>query len=63
MDRKPFTRLAVWVFSLISAVHVLRLFFGWEVVVEGRAVPLWVSLPGAVLAGGLAFLIRRELRR
>lgn len=60
---KPFTNIAVIVFSLIAFMHLLRLFFGWEVTVNGMIVPLWVSIPGFVIAAGLAFMLWREAHR
>ncbi|GMQ89699.1 MAG: hypothetical protein BMS9Abin10_0704 [Gammaproteobacteria bacterium] len=42
---------------VIGFVHVLRLLLGWEVLVGGVAIPMWVSvatLVGAlILIGGL----------
>jgi hypothetical protein len=59
---KPFTYIAVGVFALVALLHVLRLLFGWEATIAGLAVPLWVSLLGAVIAGGLAVMVWRESR-
>ena len=60
---KPFTTIAVALFTLIALVHLLRLFTGWEVVVVGYVVPVWFSLPGLIIAGGLAVMVWREARR
>ena len=60
---KPFTTIAVALFTLIALVHLLRLFTGWEVVVAGYVVPVWFSLPGLIIAGGLAVMVWREARR
>ena len=54
--------IAVALFSIIALVHVHRLFTGWEIVVAGSAVPLWISWPGLVIAGGLAIMVAREAR-
>jgi len=59
---KPFTTLAVALFTLIAVLHLLRLFAGWEVVVTGYVVPIWFSLPGLIIAGGLAVMVWREAR-
>lgn len=59
---KPFTTIAVVLFALIALAHLVRLFTGWAVVVEGLPVPTWVSLPGLVVAGGLAWMVWRESR-
>jgi len=41
-------------------VHLVRLFAGWEVIIAGYVVPVWFSLPGFIVAGGLATMIWRE---
>lgn len=58
---KPFTTIAIGIFLLISLLHVVRLMTGLELVVGGWMVPLWVSVPGAVLTGGLAFMLWKEM--
>jgi hypothetical protein len=59
---KPFTTIAVAVFTLMAIVHLLRLFAGWEVVVTGFVIPVWWSGVGLVIAGGLALMLWREAR-
>lgn len=59
---KPFTNLAAIVFALIALVHLYRLIWPFEVVVHGMIVPQWVSIAGLVVAGTLAFMLRRESR-
>jgi hypothetical protein len=60
---KPFTTIAVIVFSLIALIHLLRLFFGWEVIINGMILPLWISVPGFLIASGLALMLWRESRK
>jgi hypothetical protein len=60
---KPFTRIAVVVFSLVAFMHLLRLFFHWQVIVNNMIVPQWVSVPGLVIAGALAFMLTREAKK
>lgn len=57
---KPFTLIAIAVFMLIAVVHVLRLLLDWYVVVAGVSIPMWVSLLGLLIAGGLAVMVWRE---
>ena len=57
---KPFTTIAVAIFALMAIVHLLRLAFGWEVVVTGYVIPVWWSAVGIVVAGGLALMVWRE---
>lgn len=59
---KPFTTLAVIVFALIALIHLYRLIRPFEVIVHGMVVPQWVSIAGLVVAGTLAFMLRRESR-
>jgi hypothetical protein len=60
---KPFSTIAVGVFALVALVHLLRILQGWEVIVNGITMPLWVSVVGAIITGGLAILIWRESRQ
>lgn len=60
---KPFTLLAILVFSLVAMLQLLRVFFGWQVAVNGIFVPLWASVVACLLAAALAFALWRETRR
>jgi hypothetical protein len=59
---KPFTTIAVAVFTLMALVHLGRLLAGWEVVVTWFVVPVSWSAVGLVVAGGLALMVWREAR-
>ena len=61
--KKPFTLLAVLVFALVALVHLLRLIFGWEATLDGAVVPMWVSILGLVIPGGLAVGLWWESRK
>ena len=63
MNRKPFSILAVFVFVIVAVLHVVRLVFGWEVVINGAKIPMWVSPLGMVIAGVLAFGVLRECQQ
>jgi uncharacterized integral membrane protein len=58
---KPFTTIAVGIFSLICLLHIVRLMAGIELVAGGWVVPLWVSAPGAIVTGGLAYMLWKEM--
>jgi uncharacterized membrane protein YjjP (DUF1212 family) len=60
---KPATTIAIVLFSLIAVIHILRLGFHWEIVAAGFVIPLWVSVPGFIVTGGLAFLLWKEMKR
>ena len=51
-------------FSLIAALHALRLLQGWPATVATWSVPLWVSILGVAVPGALAawaFRLKRAL--
>ncbi|HEX9156464.1 MAG TPA: hypothetical protein VF827_00505 [Syntrophales bacterium] len=58
---KPFTTIAIAIYSLICLVHIVRLVVGLDITVGGWAIPLWVSVPGAIVTGGLAFMLWKEM--
>ena len=57
---KPFTTIAVVVFSLIALLQLLRVLSGWEVTVNGIAIPIWASVIAFVVAAALATMLWRE---
>ena len=59
---KPFTTVAVVVFSLVALLQLLRVALGWEVTVNGIVIPLWASVIACVVAATLAFMLSREAR-
>jgi len=59
---KPFTTLAVAVFALVALAHLCRLILGFDVAVAGTTLPQWLSLPGLIVAAGLAVMLWREAR-
>jgi hypothetical protein len=60
---KPFTTIAIIVFSLIAFMHLLRLLFVWEVTINGMIVPVWLSVLGFMISSGLALMLWRESRK
>jgi membrane protein implicated in regulation of membrane protease activity len=60
---KPFTTIAIVIIALVAVVHVLRLILGWEIIVSGAVIPMWVSVVGFLIAGGLAVMLWRESRK
>ncbi len=59
---RPFTVLAAALLALIGFAHLLRVFAGWEVVVVGTVVPVWLSGVVAVVFLALAAMVWRESR-
>ncbi len=60
---KPFTIIAVVLFSLIALMQLLRFILRWEITVNGVIVPVWVSGIAFVIAAGLAVMLWRETRQ
>ncbi|HVO65835.1 MAG TPA: hypothetical protein VMT12_05055 [Syntrophales bacterium] len=60
---KPFTIIAIVIFTLIAVAHILRIVFCTEVIVNGIPIPLWVSAVAAVIFGVLAYMLWRENRQ
>ena len=48
-----YTTVAI-IFSVVATLHLVRVLKGWEAVVEGVPIPLWVSWVAFVIAGYLA---------
>jgi len=60
--KKPFTLIAIGLFSLITVLQLLRFILGWEVTVNGLSVPVWVSGIAFIVAAGLAVMVWLEAR-
>ncbi len=59
---KPFTTVAVVVFSLVALLQLLRVVLAWEITVNGFLIPLWASVIACVVAATLALMLLREAR-
>ena len=57
---KPFTTIAVVVFLLVALLQLLRVLSGWEVTMNGMAIPIWASVVAFVVAAALATMLWRE---
>jgi membrane protein implicated in regulation of membrane protease activity len=57
---KPFTTIALVIFSFIACAHLLRIIFCAEVIVNGISIPLWVSAVASIIFGVLAYMLWRE---
>ena len=58
---KPFSTVAVILFSLVALAHLLRIVLGWEVTVAGIFIPVWASIIACVAAAALALMLWREM--
>jgi len=50
MSQKTFSLVATVFFVLVAVMHALRVFFGWNVEVNGWIAPMWVSWVALVVA-------------
>ncbi len=68
MSQRVFAFATGAVFLLIALLHALRLIFGWEAILDGRVMPLWMSWVAIVISGyfavqGLRLSQRRHSQR
>jgi hypothetical protein len=56
MDAKSYSRVAGIVFAIVALLQLFRALSGWEITVNGAAIPIWASWLAAVVAGWLAFV-------
>ncbi|HZN68455.1 MAG TPA: hypothetical protein VFB66_24430 [Tepidisphaeraceae bacterium] len=57
---RPLSRLAALFFAAFGVVHLLRVIQGWEAVVGGTAIPMWVSYLAIAVCALLALGVWRE---
>ena len=50
MTQRAFNAAAGTIFLAVAVLHALRLFRGWEVLIAGWHIPMWVSWAGLALA-------------
>ena len=54
MDGKSYSRVAAIIFAIIAVLQLVRALSGWELTLNGAAIPLWASWLASVVAGVLA---------
>lgn len=62
MRSKPFTWIASAIFALMALAHIYRLITHFQIVIGSHALPMWVSIVGIIIAGGLSWMLCREAR-
>ena len=60
---KPVATIAGVLFALVALAHLARLVAGWEILVNGFAVPMWISVVGVLVPGVLSVLLWKESAR
>ena len=53
-------KVASLVFALIAVGHLLRVIFGWSMVLNGMNVPTWASIVAIVITGALSLCLCRS---
>lgn len=54
MKHKAYCVVTGALFAIVALAHLARLAFGWSIYVDTQVVPMWVSVLGFVIPGGLA---------
>lgn len=57
------TLLATILLAVVSAAHLLRVLFGWQVTIADTIIPVWASGIAALVAGVAAILLWKGSRR
>lgn len=60
---KPFTAMASIFLIIISVLHMLRVVFDADIVINGWYVPFWMNGVAAVITGTLAVMLLKEKNR
>jgi len=55
MSNKTYLRTISLVFLIIAVLHLFRVIDGWEAVINGYTLPMWISWVAILLAGFFAF--------
>jgi hypothetical protein len=63
MTRKAYIVVSGTIFSIVALLHLCRILYGWEAQIGGFVAPAWVSWLSLVVAGYLAAVAFRLLRR
>ena len=54
MSKKAYYLSVSVIFAIIAVLHLARALYGWEAVIGGVSIPVWVSWAAVVIAGYLA---------
>ena len=55
MSNKNYSLLTGGFFMIVGILHLSRLLLGWEAMIGGWLVPMWVSVVAVVVTGCLAY--------
>ena len=55
MNTKTYAQVTSIIFAIVALAHLARIVFGWDAVIGGWDVPMWVSWLAVVVAGLLSW--------
>ena len=55
MNHKTYITVSTGVFTIVAFLQLARVLFGWDAVMGGWEVPMWLSWGAAIGAGFLAY--------
>ena len=55
LSAKTFLKLVGTIFAVIGSLHLLRLLLGWQIILVGWEVPVWISALGVIVAWFIAY--------
>lgn len=55
MTKNNFVSIVSFLLFIISVLHILRVFYGWESQIGNFVVPMWFSYVAVLLTGYLSF--------
>jgi hypothetical protein len=55
MKKHTYFTVTACIFGAIAVLHLTRLIFHWAFVLGSFAAPLWISLPGVLIPGWIAW--------
>ena len=57
---KPFTSIAALFLCVVSILHIVRIVFGFDIVINSWHVPLWINGLLAIVTAFLAIMLWKE---
>ena len=57
---KPFTKIASVVFAVVALLHLARVIFNNQLLLDGVEIPMWVSIVGFIVPAFLCIGLWRE---
>ena len=57
---KSFTKIGSLLFGLVAILHLLRVIFNLEVIIDKTFVPMWISVIGFIIPGVLSVGLWKE---